>query len=153
MTEFADLKALLSDLRRWCDHDGEYQEPTPEKPWHHCDGIFCVRCGIEEANALVNRIIWPPADGPPSGRRPRLRECVEAWPDCSEGDYDPKCCRFPKSCSCTVYGDDTPAELLESRDGAPTCKHGTHKDSQCDDCFAEKGDDNNPFASQGSEER
>lgn len=34
---------------------------------------------------------------------PRLRTCVEAWPDCAEGEYHPSCCRFPKTCSCTVY--------------------------------------------------
>lgn len=28
--------------------------------------------------------------------------CIENWPDCYEGGYDPRCCRFPKSCSCTV---------------------------------------------------
>lgn len=33
----------------------------------------------------------------------RLRVCVEAWPDCETGLYDPRCCRFPKSCSCTIY--------------------------------------------------
>lgn len=36
-------------------------------------------------------------------RTPRLRECVEAWPECETGGYDPRCCRFPKSCSCTAY--------------------------------------------------
>ena len=35
--------------------------------------------------------------------RRRLRACVEAWPDCVEGEYHPDCCRFPKSCSCTAY--------------------------------------------------
>lgn len=34
---------------------------------------------------------------------PRLRACVEAWPECHDDGYDPKCCRFPKSCSCRVY--------------------------------------------------
>ncbi len=33
----------------------------------------------------------------------RLRACVEVWPDCHAGGYDPSCCRFPKSCSATVY--------------------------------------------------
>jgi hypothetical protein len=33
----------------------------------------------------------------------RLRECVERWPECESGAYDPRCCRFPKSCSCTSY--------------------------------------------------
>lgn len=26
-------------------------------------------------------------------------QCAEAWPDAVSGDYDPACCRFPKSCS------------------------------------------------------
>lgn len=26
--------------------------------------------------------------------------CIEAWPECEDGHYDPRCCRFPKSCSC-----------------------------------------------------
>jgi hypothetical protein len=26
--------------------------------------------------------------------------CVERWPECESGSYDPRCCRFPKSCSC-----------------------------------------------------
>jgi hypothetical protein len=47
------------------------------------------------------------------GRRRRLRSCVEEWPECYEGGYNPKCCRFPKSCSCTAYPDNTPPEELE----------------------------------------
>jgi hypothetical protein len=26
--------------------------------------------------------------------------CVKQWPQCQDGDYNPACCRFPKSCSC-----------------------------------------------------
>jgi len=33
----------------------------------------------------------------------RLKSCVERWPGCYTMGYDPRCCRFPKSCSCTVY--------------------------------------------------
>ncbi|AEC53103.1 hypothetical protein SCRM01_157c [Synechococcus phage S-CRM01] len=33
-------------------------------------------------------------------RDPRDPECIANWPDCTNGGYDPKCCRFPKSCSC-----------------------------------------------------
>lgn len=33
----------------------------------------------------------------------RLRACVEAWPECEPMAYNPACCRFPKSCSCTGY--------------------------------------------------
>lgn len=33
----------------------------------------------------------------------RLRACVERWPECETGEYNPACCRFPKSCSCDIY--------------------------------------------------
>lgn len=29
----------------------------------------------------------------------RKPECVKAWPECESWLYDPRCCRFPKSCS------------------------------------------------------
>jgi len=41
----------------------------------------------------------------------RLRECVDNWPGCYDGGYDPSCCRFPKSCSCEVYDPETIAEV------------------------------------------
>lgn len=31
----------------------------------------------------------------------RDSRCVTNWSDCSDGEYDPSCCRFPKSCSAT----------------------------------------------------
>jgi hypothetical protein len=43
----------------------------------------------------------------------RLKSCVEQWSDCFTGDYDPQCCRFPKSCSASVYREGFPDELLE----------------------------------------
>jgi hypothetical protein len=33
-------------------------------------------------------------------RDTRRPECVANWPECENGAYHPKCCRFPKSCSC-----------------------------------------------------
>lgn len=47
----------------------------------------------------------PPREYTPSWRASepadlRHPACVEVWPDCHNGDYDPACCRFPKSCSC-----------------------------------------------------
>lgn len=34
----------------------------------------------------------------------RLKACVENWPGALiDGDYDPHCCRWPKSCSANVY--------------------------------------------------
>lgn len=29
----------------------------------------------------------------------RLKSCVEDWPEAQSGEYNPSCCRFPKSCS------------------------------------------------------
>lgn len=55
----------------------------------------------------------------------RLRACVEAWPECETMGYDPRCCRFPKSCSATVYDEQYVSEDdLEPR---PLCKYG-HRD-------------------------
>lgn len=51
-----ELYEHLLQMQRWCDHDGEYHEPTPEKPYDHCDGIFCVRCGINEAVVMAHRL-------------------------------------------------------------------------------------------------
>ena len=39
----------------------------------------------------------------------RLQSCVDNWPECHSGEYDPRCCRFPKSCSCTEEAG--PAEM------------------------------------------
>jgi dCMP deaminase len=34
------------------------------------------------------------------GQYERNPQCVANWPECFSGGYDPRCCRFPKSCSC-----------------------------------------------------
>lgn len=43
----------------------------------------------------------------------RLLDCVRAWPECFPGEYNPQCCRFPKSCSCTSYSDHVTEDALE----------------------------------------
>ena len=30
----------------------------------------------------------------------REPDCIERWPECESGCFDPRCCRWPKSCSC-----------------------------------------------------
>ena len=30
----------------------------------------------------------------------RAEDCIKQWPECESGLYDPRCCRFPKPCSC-----------------------------------------------------
>jgi hypothetical protein len=51
----------------------------------------------------------------------RLRNCVENWPGAETGAYDPRCCRFPKSCSADVYDQDavTEADLEPKPEAAP----------------------------------
>jgi hypothetical protein len=53
-----------------------------------------------------------------SGER-RLAACVEAWPEAEEGMYDPRCCRFPKSCSPYPYPEQVAAGNVELEPTAP----------------------------------
>lgn len=57
----------------------------------------------------------------------RDSRCVEEWPECESGEYDPRCCRFPKSCSATsvpnrVYrtGILEPAMTTANPEGVPS---------------------------------
>jgi hypothetical protein len=50
----------------------------------------------------------------PDTRNP---ECVTAWPDCYDGGFDPRCCRFPKSCSCEVRQPPQPPAPATDSDG------------------------------------
>lgn len=53
----------------------------------------------------------------------RLQTCVEAWPECHEGGYNPRCCRFPKSCSYDVHDHETqPTEIERTVIAATTFK-------------------------------
>lgn len=46
--------------------------------------------------------IWKVVFEPDTNVDERDPKCVERWPDCCPGEYNPSCCRFPKSCSCLV---------------------------------------------------
>lgn len=39
----------------------------------------------------------------PQKPKRRLAGCVARWPEARTGEYDPRCCRFPKSCSADIY--------------------------------------------------
>lgn len=57
----------------------------------------------------------------------RLRACVEAWPEAETGAYNPRCCRFPKSCSATVYDEQYVTEDdLEEVDKVKWPVYGIH---------------------------
>jgi transcriptional regulator with XRE-family HTH domain len=47
-------------------------------------------------NSTIDPLVFQWID-PENNRDSR---CVEQWPGCFSGGYDPRCCRFPKSCSC-----------------------------------------------------
>ena len=65
--------------------------------------------------AMLARVAGPP---PATEPKPRLRACVEAWPGAETGAYDPRCCRFPKSCSATAYDpEQVTDEVLEDPPG------------------------------------
>jgi hypothetical protein len=51
---------------------------------------------IERLRSTVLEIRLLDVRSPTDVRNPT---CVERWPECASGEYDPRCCRFPKSCS------------------------------------------------------
>lgn len=76
----AGLLAMLSDIGvlkpyDWTDDPNMSEEETMER-FNELEPVEVV--------------------GPPDEREP---ECVANWPECYSGGYDPRCCRFPKSCS------------------------------------------------------
>ena len=53
------------------------------------------------AATLLQQLAAPaPAVVPVPVADDRDPECVARWPECVPDGYDPRCCRFPKSCSC-----------------------------------------------------
>lgn len=66
--------------------------------------LLGVGVGSSGQTTLTYGWPWPISAGSDAQPR-RLRRCVEAWPECHDGGYDPRCCRFPKSCSCYPYDD------------------------------------------------
>lgn len=111
-------------------------DPCNAEVWsmdHYRDGqvdpywIRCTQLGPHTEHEDSNTgLTWArEAETPAPAERPRrLRACVENWPDAETGAYNPSCCRFPKSCSATVYDEEhvTEADLeprtLTSDEGA-----------------------------------
>jgi len=59
---------------------------------------------LPEILDTLRRAIREPME-PAAAAAPDTREpgCIMRWPDCYNDGYDPRCCRFPKSCSCGGY--------------------------------------------------
>ena len=80
----------------------------------------CAACDAEGKGESVTVLHVDTCAGTPkqpTTPRRRLKACVERWPGAEiDGDYDLRCCRFPKSCSASVYDDAHVTEDdLESR--------------------------------------
>ena len=55
----------------------------------------------DRAATLLQQLSAPaPVVAPVAVADDRDPGCVARWPECVPDDYDPRCCRFPKSCSC-----------------------------------------------------
>lgn len=85
----AAMHAAVALLRQMEHYVGPYGDRVRE---------FLAGLGVQGSTKLVANSV--PATIP---YRRRLKSCLEEWPDAEPGAYNPSCCRFPKSCSCTSY--------------------------------------------------
>ncbi len=97
-------KQLTTEQKElWADAVDEFGDPAEPGPkaerWWRDDAF------APEHDEVLDRLraaMSKDATAAPV-RKLRLRACVESWPECETGAYSPSCCRFPKSCSATVY--------------------------------------------------
>jgi hypothetical protein len=131
----AEIAAAMAPCRKqmgehlcriWALEDKNGTQPPPS-PCAECGGARIIRersvglyrpcpsCNAGDAvGQLAAAILRGDDEAPPAPTSPRrLRTCVQNWPQCAEGLYDPRCCRFPKSCSCTIYDNGTKESDLE----------------------------------------
>lgn len=74
--------------------------------------VYCVCMRCHKHTYIVTKWVGfyltspldQPSDEEPDPIDERDPECVQRWPECASGEYNPACCRFPKSCSCDVLG-------------------------------------------------
>lgn len=90
-----DYYAWAQSNPEMCEVDPAAWEANRTYYEDHRSSAAAIRALLEDAPRAV-------AEAQPAARRP---ECVERWSDCADGDYDPRCCRFPKSCSCALLED------------------------------------------------
>lgn len=101
-----DMKVVLAAVLAIAER--QFQEAYGnafQAGYHYGQYELCPRCGVELEREVAEERAEQLANLPKPRRR--LRSCVERWPGAEiDGDYDPRCCRFPKSCSASVYDDD-----------------------------------------------
>ena len=81
-------------LRRVCDILVKHANP------YMTQDLFALRDAWQDVVQKLDddwKAAQQTVEPKPDSRDP---ECVKKWPECESGGYDPRCCRFPKSCSC-----------------------------------------------------
>lgn len=121
--------------RAWADTMALNSLGAPAGRFYNMPGIIAaVRDGITAALAIVERDHYVYRRSTPEEiaarpkPTPRLRQCVENWPDAEEGEYNPSCCRWPKSCSATVYDPERVSAADLEQDGTNTGSNGSAVD-------------------------
>lgn len=101
---------------------------------------ICQQCGAIErlhttptripGQTLINHPFVPLIPDPAYGKVQREPTCVANWPECHEGGYDPRCCRFPKACAVNTVLAPPPADTswikmvdLEDGGGVENARH------------------------------
>ncbi len=101
----AEVEARVQQARRDALEEAARVAEDCDHPW-----VEAREAEHEAADLMAGRIAGairalsdtPPGMVPGQLAKQDLRspDCIKQWPECESGAYDPRCCRFPKSCSC-----------------------------------------------------
>jgi hypothetical protein len=106
------IRTLLRPAYEPGDGSADGAQLVSQAWWHPIMGCDSLQIVVDNARAALAR--WGGAAVPVAAADGRDPVCVAQWPDCRDGAYDPRCCRFPKSCSCGPL--QQPAAAGEGRD-------------------------------------
>ena len=99
----ADVKPVMCpNTSPHAAHFWEALKPAPGTvlPQLWCIGRSHVWRPVEGAFTAGHQYTGAPIAERQDTRDP---QCVDRWPECAEDEYNPACCRFPKSCSCETF--------------------------------------------------
>jgi hypothetical protein len=82
----------------------------------HASQYQAKREALERLLEALSQEVVEVASSMPEQVGQRDPDCIERWPSCYSGGYDPRCCRFPKSCSCENYNSPTVDEVSPEAD-------------------------------------
>lgn len=126
-----------------CSGIGE--EPMPwDADNDVCPAAFCyfLQDRRNAMRAMIEHELTPRTDLLASQLDDVTETCQDRWPECQAGEYDPRCCRFPKSCSArpadepvatSVFKDDKRPLLTEKQCDIPHT-HPPHLTSATEIC-------------------